>query len=85
MDKEDNMLHQIITWILIRLHLRKRLPGKPAIETLMDLLPLIYATSIVLGAVKWLWPEGIHIPWYRRWWYWLKAKTRRVRAVVIGY
>ena len=84
MDKEDNMLHQIITWILIGLRL-KRPTKKFKVETLMDLLPLLFATTIILGAVKWLWPEKIHIPWYRRLWYWLKAKTRRVRAVVIGY
>jgi len=79
------MLHKIVTWILVGLRLRKRLPSKPALETLMDLLPLIFATTIILGALQWLWPEKIHIPWYRRLWYWLKAKTRRVRAVVIGY
>ena len=79
------MLRRITTWVLIKLHLKKRFPSKPAIETLLDLLPLIYVASLIVGAVKWLCPEGIHIPWYRQWWYILRFRLRRLRAVLIGY
>jgi len=78
------MLRKVVTWLLVRLHL-KGPSTKPGIEVLMDVTPFVYGMLLIVGAIKWLCPEGVHIPWYRRWQYWLKYYFRHLRAVVVGY
>ena len=77
------MLKRFVDWVLIKLHLRKRLYVDP-IKALLDLLPTVYACVAIVGLVRWLgpFPRG---PWYKRFWSLLRFKFHRFRFVVIGY
>lgn len=77
------MLRRLIDSVLVRLHILKASEHKAAIVTLTELLPMIFACAIIMGAVRWLGP--VEIPWYRRLWRKVKYSFRRYRALLIGY
>ena len=76
------MLHKIITRILIKLKLKKPSP-KGALESLLDLLPILLATTVIMGAASFF--PRVHLPGYKRWWYRAKYYCRYLRARLIGY
>ena len=78
------MLRKILTWILIGLALKKRLERKPPLESLIDLLYIVYAMAIIVGAIEWLGLDA-PLPWYKRWLYKLKYNGRYLRTKLIGY
>lgn len=79
------MLRKILFWIAIKLRLRKPDTRVP-IDIFKDLLPMIFGITIIIGAVKYLFPEGLPpLPWYIRLWRKLRWKSRKLRLAIIGW
>jgi len=79
------MIHRIVDWFLYILHLKKRPIGKLAIESLIDILPIVIAAGIIVGAVKSLKLDLPIKPWYKRYWFRIKHTIRHYRMVIVGY
>jgi len=50
------MLRRFVNWLKYTFRLKKR-EKKPAVESLLELVPLVMAACIVIGAIRWLAPE----------------------------
>ena len=87
------MLRRFVNWILVLLHLRDRKEERPALQQLLDLVPVIFTAVILIGFFNSLpKPEPIELAWYRKLLQWFRRLSlklfRRINywhAVVIGY
>ncbi|KKL65812.1 hypothetical protein LCGC14_2151210 [marine sediment metagenome] len=77
------MIRRFVEWLLGVLGIKTRI-RKPALESLLDLLPIIYAATVVIGIVNWFGPFP-KLKWHRRLLRWLSWNLQKTRRVLIGY
>ncbi len=76
------MIRRLVEWV--KYLLGKRKPSKPAIECLMEIVPMVFASMFVIGLFKSL---GIYpkFPWYKRVQLKLRSIFTMFRWKVVGY
>jgi len=77
------MIRRLVEWLLDVLGIKRRV-RKPTLECLLDVLPAVYAATVIIRVVKQFGPFP-PLPQYRRILYSLKRSLRRTRMVVVGY
>ncbi len=76
------MIRRIVDWILYLLHIKAR-DKRPAIEQLLDILPMLFTVGVVVCIVNsFPLPE---LNWCERILHRLRFMFRRWRTVAIGY
>jgi hypothetical protein len=78
------MIRKIVDCILYTLHIKKRVE-KPPLEALIDLIPLIVLTGIVMQVVIKLLQIPSKLTWRQKLLLWFKNFPRKFRTIVIGY
>ena len=81
--KEGTMLRRFIEWLLHILRIKVK-ESKSAIESIKDLLPVLFAATICLSISR-VMHTYVKLSWYRLLWWKIRYYVRRARAVVIGY
>lgn len=79
------MLKKLVDWILYSLHLKERPPKQTAMESLLDLVPTIFAVGCMVMIAKELAPHMKPISRRQRFNIKLKMKLRKWRYKFIGY
>ena len=78
------MIRKFVGWLLHILHIKRR-QEIDIIQTLNELMPMLFAAMAIIGAViqyRQIFPV---LSWYMRIWQNIKFCIRRMRIVVIGY
>lgn len=76
------MIRKIVDWFAYLLHIKKRI-YKPALESILELLPLLIGVGVMVAIIKQFAP--FNPPWYMRIFYYIKYRIQYLRMVVIGY
>lgn len=79
------MLKRIVDWLLYTLHLKKRPVGKSGLETLMDILPYIFAVTLMVDIVNRFNIPKLELSWYERALLVVKQSFNKLRVAVVGY
>jgi len=79
------MIRRLVEWILdisgIR---RRRRVRKSGLESLMDLLPVVFAVNAIIGTMRQFGPI-YSLPWHKRMWRRVVRFFKRIRLAVIGW
>jgi len=77
------MLKKIVNRLAHLLRLKKRKPVGSGIDTLLELLPYIFLSTLLLGVLGSI--ERVKHPWHKRLRYKIRFWIWKVRTIVIGY
>jgi len=78
------MIRRLIEWLLHILHIRRR-RKVGALQSLTDLIPMLFCTVALVGLFNWLAPFLPDQPWYERVWWSVWYRVQHVRAIIVGY
>ena len=78
-------LEDLLLYLLVKLHLRKKPKSRTAVESVLDLVPIVFAVVGIMGIVGSMQLGLPELRWYQRLLFWIQRPFRKFRLVVIGY